>query len=150
MKCVSCLLLVAATLAAQDASAVRRLNSTLLTLKDGASRSSVGQQLAADIASVADPDHRPSPKNIRQLADDLTASLSVGSLRVDLLSGVTTPIVEVLHSAGTSTVGFHESVSRAEKSLASLGVPAPQAKHIAESLRAIGMQVRGPEDTPVR
>ncbi|SPE36387.1 hypothetical protein SBA6_560002 [Candidatus Sulfopaludibacter sp. SbA6] len=31
-----------------------------------------------------------------------------------LVSQVTTPIVEVLHTAGTLTIGFHEAVSRAK------------------------------------
>lgn len=157
MKSVSCLLLLAAGLAAQpasenqaNASAVRKLNSTLLTLKDGTSRSAVGRQLAADIAAVADPDHRPSQNHVKVLADDLATALPAGDLRADLLSRVTTPIVEVLHSAGTSTIGFHESVSRAERALVSMGVAAPQARSIAERLKAIGMQVRGPEDSPAR
>ena len=157
MKGVSCLLLLAASLAAQpasgnqaDADAVRKLNSTLLTLRDGTSRFSVGQQLAADIASVADPDHRPSQQFVRQLAVQLTVSLSGGHLRMDLLSQVTTPIVQVLQSAGTSTIGFYESLGHAERALTSMGVAPPTARRIAETLKAIGMQVRGPDDSPVQ
>jgi hypothetical protein len=156
MKGVSCLLLLSAGLTAQpasenqaNASAIRKLNSTLLTLKDGTSRNLVGRQLAADIASVADPDHRPSPAHVKVLADELAAGLPAGNLRAERLSQVTTPIVEVLQSAGTSTIGFYESVSRAEKALVALGVPAQYARSIAERLKTIGKQVRGPEGFPV-
>ena len=150
MKRVACLLLLAAGLAGQPPSAARRLNSTLLTLRDGAARASVGQQLATDIVQVADPDHRPSPAAARRLADDLTASLAGANPSVDRLSQVTTPIVDVLYSAGTSTIGFYETVDRAEKALLSLGVNAQAARRFAESLKAAGMQVRGPEGVPVR
>src|ERR1051326_7726274 len=97
-----------------DAPAVRRLNSTLSSLKDGTSRFSVRQQLAGDMAEVADPDHRPTQKNIQQFADALTAALSAGDLRVNQISNITVPIVEVLHSAGTSTIGFYQDIRSEE------------------------------------
>lgn len=157
MRSATCLCLLVASLAAQPAfddpaaaAASRKLNATLMSLRDGASRFSVGQQFAADLASVADPDHRPLAKNVKNLADELTAAVSAGSVRFDLLPQVTAPIIAVLHSAGTSTSGFYESVEQAERALTSMGVAAPKARNIAGILKAIGMQVRGPEDFPAR
>jgi hypothetical protein len=150
MKSVLGLLLLAASVAAQNTTAVRKLNSTLLTLKDGAARDSVGRQLAADLSAVADPDHRPTLYILTKLADSLVTAVPVRNLRVELLSPVTGRIVDVLHSAGTSTVGFYEAVGAAEKALTAMGVAAPQAHSIADALTTLGQQVRGPDDSPVK
>ena len=70
MKCRAFVLLTVASLAAQpstgdaaNASAIRKTQFDALTLKDGNARSTVGRQIAVDMASAADPDHRLSQRS---------------------------------------------------------------------------------------
>ena len=156
MKCAISLLLLAGALAAQPgntpdrASAVRKLNSTLLSLKDGNSSDAVSAQFAADLTALADRDHRPSSIRIKVLADELTMVLNAKNLRPDALPQIAGPIFDVLQSAGTSTMGFNDSVTRFETALRLLNVEPRRARSAADRLRAIGKEVRGPDDSPVR
>jgi hypothetical protein len=59
-------------------------------------------------------------------------------------------IVEVFKSAGIGTDKFKESVERARRALVTLGLADGQAQTIAEYLRIIEKQVRGPKDMPVQ
>jgi hypothetical protein len=61
---------------------------------------------------------------------------------------LTTDIQKVLHSAGISTASFLEIVDDARTALIGLGVSAGEAQNLADLLRNIGEQVRGPEDIP--
>jgi hypothetical protein len=156
MKCAMSLLLLAGALAAQPANsfdraaAVRKLDSTLLTIKDGKSSDDVSAQLAADLTAMADRDHRPSAIRIKVLADELSSVLNAKNLRVDALPQITGPIFDVLQSAGTSTIGFNDAISRFEVAMRVLGVEPRRARSAADRLRAIGKEVRGPDDSPAR
>jgi len=146
---IGLLLLAAGVAAAQQSSAVRKLNATILTLKDAAPREEVSRQLALDFSAVADPDHRPMGLSLNLLASQLTIALPAKTLRPELLNPLTTKIVDILYSAGTSTIGFFESVDTVEAALLELGVTKRQAHEIAQRMLTIGKQVRGPDDMPV-
>jgi hypothetical protein len=66
-----------------------------------------------------------------------------------LVSQLSASIVEVLESAGVGTYRFKESVARAKQALISLGLANWKAQGIAERLRMVGKEVRGPDDMPV-
>jgi hypothetical protein len=143
-------MLLAASMAAEPSSAVRKLNSTLLSLKDGQPRDAVTLQLTTDLNAASDPDHRPMQLSISLLASQLANALPARDLRAERLSPLTSRIVDILNSAGTSTVGFYESVNHAEIALAALGVPKGKAHDIGQRLMTIGKQVRGPDDSPAK
>src|SRR6267142_1002740 len=139
-----CLLLLAVTLTAQtplNDLAITRLNSTLMALKDSTSLSPIRQQLVNDIMALAEKDHQPSRPTVTKFVDELTVGLL--DLSINDISQVTTPIIEVLHNAGTGTLRFRTSVNRAQQALISVGVRASQATSIAGSLPELGNEVRG-------
>jgi|SRR5579862_1035872 len=107
--------------------------------------------VADDIMALAEPDHQPSRALVQEFATDLTTALLPRGWPVRrLVRQLTADIERVLQSAGTSTAEFHEAVDDAQKVLIALGVSTPAAENLARHLRAIGEQVRGPEDTPIQ
>jgi len=114
-------------------------------------------QVAAHIMLLAEKTHEPSGSAVERFARDLIWSqlAKVGaSRRAPLLErqadALVAEIDSVLKSAGTSTVGFRDHVARFETIMRTVGSPQPAAHQLATQLEAIGRQVRGPEDTPVR
>ena len=153
---IGCLFLLTFGLVAQsnsedevDRAVVARLNSILLTSHRDATLLAVSQRLADAILSAADRDHRPTRATVLRFAEELTNGLSSRELPVKIVSQMSTSVVEVLGSAGVGTYRFKESVGRARQALITLGVADSTARNIAERLRMIGKEVRGPEDAPV-
>jgi hypothetical protein len=132
-----------------DKAAVARLNSILLTL-NGATSSAVSRQLADAILSMAESYHKPARGTVVRFAEELANGLAFKELPVKPISQVSASIVEVLESAGVGTYKFKEAVERARQALVALGLMDWNARSIAEHLRAIGKEVRGPEDMPVQ
>ena len=150
-----CLFLLGTGLVAQsgsddtpDKAAVAKLNSILLTL-NGATSSAVSRQLADAILSMAESYHKPTRATVLRFAEELANGLAFKELPVKPISQVSASIVEVLESAGIGTYKFKESVERARQALISLGLPGWKARSVAEFLRMIGKEVRGPDDMPV-
>ncbi len=154
---ICCLFLLGAGLAAQsssedepDPAAVAKLNSILLTLHREASASAVSRQLADGIMSLAESYHKPTRATVVRFAEELAYGLASRELPAKFVTQVSTSIVEVLESAGIGTYRFKESVARAKQALISLGLTDWKAQGIAERLRMVGKEVRGPDDTPVQ
>jgi len=150
-----CLLLLSAGLAAQslsddalDRTAVTKLNSILLTLHQG-NPSNVSRQLTETILSAAEDYHRPMRATVLRFAQELANGPASKDLSPQQVSRISASIVEVLESAGVGTYKFKASVQHVREALVALGVPDRQARNAAEHLRAIGLEVRGPEDMPV-
>lgn len=125
-------------------------------------------QVSAHIMLLAEKTHEPSRPDVVQFARDLivwsrsatvrpsspASSLYLGAGRAGLperqANALVAEIDSVLKSAGTSTVGFRDHVTRFETIMLAVGSPKPTAHKLAAQLEAIGKQVRGPEDFPVR
>jgi hypothetical protein len=153
---ICCLFLLGAGLAAQtgsddgpDKAGVAKLNSILLTL-NGATSSAVSRQFADAILSIAESYHKPTRGTVLRFAEELANALAFKELSLKPISQVSASIVEVLESAGIGTYKFKESVERARQALLALGVMGWTARNLAELLRMIGKEVRGPEDVPVQ
>jgi hypothetical protein len=155
---IHCMLLLGAgSLAAQpgsdngpDKAAVAKLNSILLTLRAGATPAAASRQLADVILSMAESYHKPTRETVLRFAEELANGLASKELPAKSISQVSASILEVLESAGIGTYRFKESVERTRQSLIALGLPDWQARSIAELLRRVGKEVRGPEDMPVQ
>jgi hypothetical protein len=115
-------------------------------------------QVSAHIMLLSEKTHEPTGSAVEQFARDLIVAsrlatvrssgpASLPELQADALAA---EIDSVLKSAGTSTVGFHDHVARFETIMLTIGSPQQAAHKLATELEAIGKQVRGPEDTPVR
>jgi hypothetical protein len=115
-------------------------------------------QVSAHIMLLAEKTHEPSRPAVEQFARDLITwsrlstvrSSSPASLPERQADALVAEIDSVLKSAGTSTVGFRDHVARFETIMLAAGSPQPAAHKLAAQLEAVGKQVRGPEDTPVR
>ncbi len=160
---ICCLFLIAGGLTAQssllaaqsssedeaDRAAVAKLDSILLTLHRDANASVVSRQLADCILSLAESYHNPARATVLRFAEELAYGLAWRELPMKLVSQLSASIVEVLESAGVGTYRFKESVARAKQALISLGLPNWKAQGIAERLRMVGKEVRGPDDMPL-
>jgi hypothetical protein len=145
--------------------ALEKLHTDLAALMGAEVTLSFKQQVADDIMAVSEKAHRPPVTLVQDFANALTRALAgrrvantpdekfklkpKATLAGKLLASqkqLTTDIQKVLQSAGTSTADFHETVDDAQTALIGLGVSMTEAQNLAELLRNIGMQVRGPED----
>ena len=117
-------------------------------------------RLADSILALAEKPHAPSKTLVQEFANDLAGGLAgrrQATLKLTpdiektlLIHELTVDIEKVLHSAGTSTVDLRRTVSDAQRVLTALGLTASQTQTVAKSLRAIGENVRGPEDLGVK
>ncbi len=98
--------------------------------------------LGAGLAAQSSSEDEPDPAAVAKLNSIL--------LTLHREASASTSIVEVLESAGIGTYRFKESVARAKQALISLGLTDWKAQGIAERLRMVGKEVRGPDDTPVQ
>jgi len=131
-----------------DRSSVARLDSILLTLRHEATPA-VSRQLTETILSFAENYHKPTRATVLKFSEELTRGLASRELPEKVVSQVSTSIVEVLGSAGVGTFKFRGSVDRARQALVTIGLAEARARSIAELLRMIGKEVRGPEDMPL-
>jgi hypothetical protein len=114
-------------------------------------------QVSEHIMLLAEATHEPPRLAVERFATDLIwsllaagRSLSSATLPKWQVDAMVAEIDSVLKSAGTSTVGFHDHVARFEAIMLRVGAPPSPAHKLAAQLEAIGKQVRGPEDSPVR
>jgi len=107
---------------------------------------------------LAEKTHEPSRSAVEQFARDLISWSRLAAIRLssqaslpeNQADALAAEIDSVLKSAGTSTAGFRDHIARFETIMLTVGSPQPAAHKLAAQLEAIGKQVRGPEDTPVR
>jgi hypothetical protein len=117
---------------------------------DGATNSPHRQRITTAIMSASEQQHCPSASKVGALTNELVITLLGRRLSETQLSELSTAIISVLRSAGVGTHAFMQSVSHVEKVLVSGGVRADAAKRVAETLSAVGKEVRGPEGVPAR
>jgi hypothetical protein len=154
MSKVALYLLLMSSLSAQTVletrtSAINRLNATLLALQRPASSEAVNNQLVNDILSLAESGHKPARSTVIAFAHEVAASVEGRSLPSKALSRVTGAIFDVLQSAGEGTYKLQAALSDFQDGLVALGLSAQQSQVMAESLRSVGTEVRGPQDMPV-
>jgi hypothetical protein len=136
---------------------------------------SLKKQIADDIMAVSEKAHQPPVTLVQGVATALTSALAgkrVATLSNEklgiggnkfkatlagkhlasqkLVGQLAADIQKTLQSAGTATVGFHETVGAAQEALIGLGVSTAEAQNLADLLRNIGEKVRGPEDMPLQ
>jgi hypothetical protein len=138
--------------AGRDAStALEPLKNDLQALRTGASFTTpFVRQFGKDILALSEKTHEPSAAAVQEFANGLAAALGGHALKTEEIDGFARAIESVLQSAGTSTVGFEQTVDDFEKKLMKAGVRALESHQVASSLERVGKQVRGPDDFPVQ
>jgi hypothetical protein len=118
-----------------------------MALQEGrTSQNLLNERIVEEIMSIAEAQHKPSRNTVAMFTANWNTELKGVKLSDAAVAQLTRNILQVLHSAGTAATEFHRSVKRAEDGLLSLGLSTTKAKRIAESLMAIGNDVRGPDD----
>jgi len=166
-RLLCCLLLLGVSLAvatAQDKFAATKrlphtskLHTTLLALKEPPAfwkwdaemrrtRSPLSYQLVNEIMSLAESEWQPSRLTVASFADELANAL-LGKNMTDAEALMMEDSIDaVLRSTGAT----FKSASRLRESLAALGVDAARLQIIIKRFIALGEEVRGPDDLPVR
>jgi hypothetical protein len=108
------------------------------------------EAITTHLMLLVEKTHEPASDRVSTFARDLVSTLGKRPLADPSLSQLVTDIASVIRSAGTSTLGFHDHVADFALVLKTLGVQPAAVRNLAGQLEAIGRQVRGPEDTPVR
>jgi predicted nucleic acid-binding protein len=128
------------------AAAVRKLNSTLIALKDAtASRASRSQEIVDEMMSLAKSDCPPRPV-ITRFADKLTNALVGRKLNEAQMTMIQRSIVEVLRGLRTSNLSLADCL---QETLTDLGISPSETRLIITDFIAVGEAVRGPDDTPL-
>jgi hypothetical protein len=150
-RLTACFILLAAAATAQDSPAVSGLTATLMTLHDShVSRDDVNRRFVAGVMATVVKPSRPFQSEVEDFTSELTAAIVGRRFTSSDLLPMTSAIVDVMHSGGVSTLAFRASVERFQKGLAALGVVGARLDSITNRLQALGQEVRGPEDAPVR
>jgi len=127
------------------------LRGDLQTLRAGAPASAaLARQVGAHILMLAESTHEPKAVTVGQLSESLVTALAGHSPAQADLDRLAEDVAQTMHSAGTSTSGFAQTVQDFEKRLQRAGVPAVRARLVAASLQRVGREVRGAEGAPVR
>lgn len=147
----ACFVFLAVTATAQNSPAVSELTSTLMTLRDvHASRDSVNKRFVAGVMATVKKPTRPFQSEVEDFTSEFTAAIVGRRFAASDLTPMTSAVVEVMHSDGVGTTVFRASLERFQKGLVALGVGGSRSQSITSRLEALGKEVRGPEDTPVR
>jgi hypothetical protein len=130
------------------ADAPRESISALLSRLPARDKDRAAQELAALLLNASEKDHPPKSVTVEQFAKSLVAGFSGKSSSTPVAARIEKSILEVLHSAGTSTSGFKATLRDFERALRDGKVTPVHQKELADLLEALGREVRGPEDTP--
>jgi len=147
MKALPSILILFASLAiqAQD-QAGRRLHETLLALqKADASRSTLSQQLADELLSLADKDRPPSQATVTNFSVELVNALIGKRLTPVQLTALESSLTDVLRAHGST----FRPTARFREALTPLGIDPARIQGLVTRFVAIGEDVRGPDDTPL-
>jgi hypothetical protein len=127
------------------------LKSDLLSLRAAAPDTRpLKRQVGMDILSLAEKTHEPALSTLQAFTDSLVDALAGQALSAEDVDQLAGEIERTLQSAGTSTIGFQETVRDFEKQLIRVGVKSPRSHMVATSLERLGKEVRGPEGFPAR
>jgi len=106
-------------------------------------------QIADDILALAEPGAEPSRRTVREFTDELTAAM-IGKPSGAYIPQLRTAIVDVLHSNALPGWRYREAIESLRSRLAAMRVPYAEAQRVADRLKVVGQEVRGPDDLPVR
>jgi hypothetical protein len=106
------------------------------------------QQIADDILSLTDTKPQPSRRVVLDFTDELTRALIGKRRSAENVANLGAAIVDVLRSDGVPTWKYRAFLDAARQTLVSMGVSQQGAQRVADRLRILGQQVRGPEDLP--
>ena len=148
------LLTISLSLSAQSVggvSAAQELKGDLQSLRGGAPPvAAFSRQVGTHILLLAEKTHEPTAPTLARFSDSLVGALAGHVPAQEDLDRLAGDIQQTLQSAGTSTIGFTETIKDFERRLVRAGVPAIRAHLVATNLERVGREVRGPEDAPVR
>jgi hypothetical protein len=127
------------------------LKSDLQSLRTGAPATpALAQQVGAHILVLAEETHEPKFPTLKQFSESLVSALAGHSFGQEDLDRLAGDIQQTVQSAGTSTIGFEETIQDFEKRLMRTGVKSARAHLVASNLERLGREVRGPDDRPVQ
>ena len=132
-----------------DLQALKNDLQALRTANTPTSKTALAKQVGSHIMLLAEKTHEPKWTTLQQLANGMVYALAGRAVEREDLDAMAGAIQRVMQSAGTSTIGFVETVEDFEKRLAKAGVAASRAHDVASALERVGKEVQGPEDTPV-
>jgi len=135
---------------AGDRDPLQALKRDLQALRTAPDLAAMATRLRADMLLLAEKTHEPKVPTLHQFARDVGEALAGRTVAPEDLDRLAADIQHVMQSAGTSTVGFWETVRDFEERLAKAGASANRAAQAAAALERVGQEVRGPEGFPVR
>jgi hypothetical protein len=141
------LLLLSGSLAAQPAAPLNKLDETLHALaRPGAASVSLSAQLVDEMMALAPGDSQPSRCALAGFANEFTAALIGKDLTEATVTTLQRCIADVLSGSGTNS----KPAKLLRDTLAAIGVATSRIPSIITRFIAVGEEVRGPDDTPVR
>jgi len=149
-KVLCCVILFGASVLGQSgredkSAACRKLQPILTALKSPkASWQSLTTQLLEVMMSLTSSDRQPSRSTVAGFSDEFTGALIGKDLR-DQIVVLQQSICEVLSG---STTNF-KSASRFREALTALSIDSMEKQTLTARFMAIGVEVRGPDDSPL-
>ncbi|HEV2448384.1 MAG TPA: hypothetical protein VGS58_20770 [Candidatus Sulfopaludibacter sp.] len=132
-----------------SAAGQQQLKTDLLSLSH-TSQSAAERDVALHLRALSEKTHEPSREAVEAFARDLVRALRPQPLRDPQAAQLVAEIDSVFKSAGTSTAGYFGHIESFQAALGVVVTDKGAVRRLGEQLAAIGKQVRGPEDTPVR
>jgi hypothetical protein len=130
----------------QTTSVQEAIDSTLAALKEeGAAQSRLSDQLAYVMMRLAENDRRPPWPVVLSFTDKLTRELIGRQLSSAQITAMRQCMAEVMRRTGSNA----DSASRFRETLIAIGVGSSKIQLIVRDLIAVGVAVRGPDDSPV-
>jgi hypothetical protein len=134
-----------------DAAATQGLKSDLQSLRtSGAQAETMSRQVGMHMLLLAEKTHEPKAPTLQRFSESLVGALAGHAVMQEDIDRLAGDIAQTMQSAGTSTIGFEETVKDFEKRLMRAGVQAIRAHLVASNLERVGREVRGPEGFPAR
>ena len=127
---------------------VNEMDATLLAVKTSATpRASLSRQLADEVMSLAEANHRPSRATVVRFVNDLIGALTAANqVTPDQAVELGQRIRDGLRGSEPNA----ESARHLSDDLTALHVSASNTQVICKDFIAIGEQVRGPDDLPLQ
>ncbi len=142
-----CFVVFAGALGAQGTA---RLDSDLAALANPAATvAAIANRVTDDVLSLTDKDSQPSRQTVLDFSTELCGALAGRASSTPKVQAVTSAILAVLQSSGTSSSRFHAAVDRFRDAVIAFNATVLQARTAANQLMVLGQEIRGPEDIKV-
>jgi hypothetical protein len=122
------------------------LDSTLATLKEGASQSHLSQGLAHVMMRLAEDNPREPWPVLVSFTDKLARELTGRQLNNAQITAMRECLIEVMRRTGTSNAGL---ASRLQQALIGIGIGSEKTQLIVRDFIALREAVQGPDDSPL-